>query len=153
QLERRIRAIGRRRASSSRAARLGVATIGVVVLTAAWVAPRPPVPARAAPPAASPVPSPRNDSASVRVQGPALANVASPPTAPAAKDVAAESARVKPLRQAGLGVDSAPRQPAVATTAKDSGTSAPDTGLARRTLTASIVERQLPQLTATGQPG
>jgi beta-lactamase regulating signal transducer with metallopeptidase domain len=46
QLERRIRAIGGRRVRASRLARLGVAGIAIVVATAAWVAPRPPVPAR-----------------------------------------------------------------------------------------------------------
>ncbi|HEX3867504.1 MAG TPA: M56 family metallopeptidase, partial [Gemmatimonadaceae bacterium] len=46
QLERRIRLMRRRRNGLSRAARAGVAAIGVVVLSTAWVAPRPPVPPR-----------------------------------------------------------------------------------------------------------
>ncbi len=50
QLERRIRAIGQRRGSASRRARLGAAAVGVVVVSAAWVAPRPPAPPRASHP-------------------------------------------------------------------------------------------------------
>jgi hypothetical protein len=52
QLERRIRAIGQRRGSASRRARLGAAAVGVVVVSAAWVAPRPPAPPRASHPTA-----------------------------------------------------------------------------------------------------
>ncbi len=50
QLERRIKAIGERRGSASRRARLGAAAVGVVVVSAAWVAPRPPAPPRASHP-------------------------------------------------------------------------------------------------------
>ena len=65
QLERRIRAIGQRRGSASRRARLGAVAVGVVVVSAAWVAPRPPAPPRASHPALpTPVtkPAPRDSS-------------------------------------------------------------------------------------------
>ncbi len=65
QLERRIRAIGQRRGSASRRARLGAAAVGVVVVSAAWVAPRPPAPPRASHPTTpAPVakPAPRDSS-------------------------------------------------------------------------------------------
>jgi beta-lactamase regulating signal transducer with metallopeptidase domain len=157
QLERRIRAIGGRRGSASRTARLGVATIGVVVVSAAWVAPRPPVPARAAPRPVTPAPAatPRNDSASVRVQGPALASAPSQPATPTMKAVAPESARAKqsPPPQARPGNDSALHHVAVSTKANDSGTSASDSGLARRTVTGNIIARSVPQIPATGQSG
>jgi len=48
QLERRIRAITRRRVRASRGARATAALSGFAVVSIAWVAPRPPVPARAA---------------------------------------------------------------------------------------------------------
>lgn len=56
QLERRIRVMARHRVGTSRAARIVAASIGLAAVTGAWVAPRPPVPARAsAPPAVPPL--------------------------------------------------------------------------------------------------
>jgi len=73
QLERRIRAIGRRRGRTSRRARLAVACIGVGVLTAAWVAPRPPAPLRAAPHENKPQPRTiQRDTSVTPIQRPAM---------------------------------------------------------------------------------
>ena len=74
QLERRIRAIGRRRSLASRRARLAVACIGVVVLSAAWVAPRPPAPVRTTSHRGEPAPivnPSQRDSSATPVQRPA----------------------------------------------------------------------------------
>jgi hypothetical protein len=75
QLERRIRAIGLRRGHASRRARLAVACIGVVVLSAAWVAPRPPAPVRTTSHQHEPAPianPPQRDSSAAPVQRPAI---------------------------------------------------------------------------------
>ena len=55
QLERRIRAITRGRARASRRARAAAALAGLAVASMAWVAPRPPVPSRAASNAIAPI--------------------------------------------------------------------------------------------------
>jgi len=85
QLERRIRAIGRRRGDASRRARLGAAAVGVVVVSAAWVAPRPPAPARVSHPTTpAPIAKPApHDSSVAPVQGRAVADVSPAPTKPA----------------------------------------------------------------------
>jgi beta-lactamase regulating signal transducer with metallopeptidase domain len=82
QLERRIRAIGRRRGNASRRARLGAAAVGVVVVSAAWVAPRPPAPPRVShqslpTPVAKPAP---RDSSVTPPQVRAVADVSPAPT-------------------------------------------------------------------------
>ena len=59
-LERRIRAIARRRTSVARGARAGAAVIGLAVVGIAWVAPHPSLPPRLR--IAPPVPTPRTDS-------------------------------------------------------------------------------------------
>ena len=149
QLERRIRAIGRRRAHASRIARLGVAGIGVVVVTAAWVAPRPPAPARTSPRPVPPAPasaSPRTDSAAVRTQRPALVDASSSPSAPARSVAAPERPRTTPSPSAQRDLDSVPRQTVAAPGVQDSAALATSPTLERRVVPGNTTVRVSTQL-------
>ncbi len=149
QLERRIRAIGRRRAHASRIARLGVAGIGVVVVTAAWVAPRPPAPARTSPRPVPPAPasaSPRTDSAAVRTQRPALVDASSSPSAPARSVAAPERPRTTPSPSAQRDLDSVPRQTVAAPGVQDSAALATSPTLERRVVPGNTTVRASTQL-------
>jgi beta-lactamase regulating signal transducer with metallopeptidase domain len=139
QLERRIRAIGRQRGSASRRARLGAAAIGIVVVSAAWVAPRPPAPPRASQPTspAPAAPAPR-DSSVAPAQRQAVAEV---PVAPL-KIVAPVATATKQPQPPRVAVDSA-RDSTVASAKKMTETAALPETLPRRVVPGPVVTRAL----------
>jgi beta-lactamase regulating signal transducer with metallopeptidase domain len=143
QLERRIRAIGRRRGSASRRARLGAAAIAIVVVSAAWVAPRPPAPPRAShptspAPAAKPAP---HDSSVAPLHSTAVAQTSTVPNKSMRSTEAINGALAKQSPAAGLAVDSGRHSetPAALQTLRDSA-ALPET-LIRRQVPGPVVTR------------
>jgi beta-lactamase regulating signal transducer with metallopeptidase domain len=150
QLERRIRAIGggggggRRRVRASRLTRIAVAGIAVVVVTAAWVAPRPPVPARASSPVNTPAPvitAPRADS-TAHTRGTADVQASPKPGTPKPAVVAHDSALAKPSRSTPVNDDSTPHQIVAAPAVRDSAPAPTSPTLARRDVPGNVVLRQ-----------
>jgi beta-lactamase regulating signal transducer with metallopeptidase domain len=141
QLERRIRAIGRRRGSASRRARLGAAAIGVVVVSAAWVAPRPPAPPRASHPASpAPVakPAPR-DSSVAPTQIPAASDVAPAAT----KTGAANPGATKQSQPEHVAVDSTHQSELAPSLKKVTDSAAVLETLPRREVPGPVVTRRI----------
>jgi beta-lactamase regulating signal transducer with metallopeptidase domain len=139
QLERRIRAIGRRRGNASRRARLGAAAVGVVVVSAAWVAPRPPAPPRVSHPTTpAPIakPAPR-DSSVAPVQVRAVADV-SPAPSKTAVSANAPAKQSQPLRDA---ADSAHNSQLAASLKKVTDSAAVAETLTRRQVPGPVVTR------------
>ncbi len=150
QLERRIRAIGggRRRVRASRFARLAAAGIAVVVVTAAWVAPRPPVPARASSLVTPPAPlitTPRGDS-TVRTRTPSAMQASSLPVTLNTVTVAHDSARTKASPSVGVKADSTPRHVVAVAPVRDSTSPDSVATLARRDVPGNVIMRQTTSL-------
>ncbi len=141
QLERRIRAIGQRRVTASRRALLGAAAVGIVVVSAAWVAPRPPAPPRASHPTApAPVakPAPR-DSSVAPTMGRAVAEVSPAPT----KTAAVASVPTKQPLPSRDAADSARNSELAASTARVADSAALPESLTRRQVTGPVVTRSV----------
>jgi beta-lactamase regulating signal transducer with metallopeptidase domain len=137
QLERRIRAIGQRRGSASRRARLGAAAVGVVVVSAAWVAPRPPAP-RSHPTTPAPFTKPApHDSSVAPTTGRAVAEVSPAPAKPAV----VASAAMKQSQSSRDAADSAHKSKLAASLKKVTDSAAVAETLTRRQVPGPVVTR------------
>ncbi|HEV8447183.1 MAG TPA: M56 family metallopeptidase [Gemmatimonadaceae bacterium] len=141
QLERRIRAIGQRRGRASHRTGLVVAGIGLVVVTAAWIAPHPAAPPRAS---HSVTPSPTTkstprDSTVVPRQTQAVAQASTTP----AKTTTLNGTASKPSQPLHVAADSARTSELVSSQKKLKDSAAPSETLPRRELPGPVVTRPI----------
>jgi hypothetical protein len=151
QLERRIRAIGQRRGQASRRARLAVAGIGIVVVSAAWIAPHPAAPRRAShsvTPAPTLKATPR-DSSAVPRQTKALAHASPSP----AKSAATTSTASKPSQPSRVAGDSAGIAKLASSLKKLNDSAAPSETLLRRVVPGPVVQSPAGLAEVPRQPG